>query len=110
MAGFLKDAGGEYDLVLAADVLIYAGELGMIFAVVVRRLAAGGLLVFSIGGLEEGTYERRPTGRYAQSDADIRGLAADHGLRVASCEAIVGRTENDRPIDGFLFALESAAG
>ena len=109
MVRFLERAEADYDLVLAADVFVYVGNLEPVFAAVGRRLAGGGLFAFSVEGLASGTYALRRSGRYAHAERYVRRLAAAHGFAVSSCQAVVVRTENERPIDGFLFWLEMAA-
>ena len=105
MVAYLETAGTDHDLILAADVFVYVGDLAPIFAAVARCLAPGGLFAFSIEGLSSGTFVPRPTGRYAQSDAYIRDTAAAAGFAFAHDEAVVVRTEHDAPIDGFLYWL-----
>src|SRR6185436_9446257 len=72
--------------VLAADVFIYLGDLSAIFTAVARVLAPGGLFAFSVEGLESGSYVLQPTGRYAQSPAYLRSLAALAELEERSLE------------------------
>ena len=45
-----------------------------------RVLAPRGLFALAVEGLESGDYRLQPTGRYAQSPAYLRTLAAQAGL------------------------------
>ena len=54
---------------------------------------------------ESGTFELRPTGRYAQSETYVRGLAELHGFAVKAFAHTVIRLENDRPVTGAIFVL-----
>lgn len=69
-----------FDLVLAADVFIYIGDLEDTFAGVARVLRPGGQFAFSIELCEGQDYRLQETGRYAQSPAYVAALAGRHGL------------------------------
>ena len=69
-----------FDVVLAADVLIYLGELGTVFTAVARTLSAGGLFAFSIEEAADGDFKLQPSGRYAHAVTYIRQLCAGAGL------------------------------
>ncbi len=94
-------APASLDLVLAADVLIYLGELDPLFAAVRRVLRPGGVFAFSIEQVE-GTagVELRPTARYAHAAPLLHTLAARHGLVVEHEEAGTLRLEQREPVAG----------
>ncbi len=100
----------RYDLAVAADLLIYLGEIGPLFSAVASRLEAGGLFLFSTERCrpEEGPCRLRPTGRYAQSDAHIEELAGAAGLTVVAREATVLRKQHGAAVDGSLFAVSAS--
>lgn len=97
-------ASGAYDVIVAADVFIYIGDLDAIFAHVPRVLRSGGLFAFSIEEQDERDYLLLPTGRYAQSDAYIRRLAGG-SLAVECADATTVRMESGHPIRGRLYVL-----
>jgi predicted TPR repeat methyltransferase len=82
VAAYLAGARvAAFDVVLAADVFIYIGDLAEIFAHVSRALAEGGVFAFSIEHAVGGhDFMLLPTGRYAQSAAYIRRIAEHNGL------------------------------
>ena len=96
----------SYDLVTAADVFIYIGDLDALFHAVACRLSDAGLFVFTIEDTQSGDFVLRTSGRYAQSEAYIRRLADDCGLRVLSVTSIDLRREKDEMITGLIFVLE----
>jgi predicted TPR repeat methyltransferase len=101
-------AGGEadFDLVLAADVLIYLGDLEAFFSQIRRRLEPGGYLCFSTEKLEmAGDYRLQNTGRYAHSEVYLRTLAAKHGFQVEVCREISPRKEKDQWLRGYLLVM-----
>lgn len=98
----------RYDLVAAADVFIYVGDLDAVFAGVRRVLRPGGMFCFS-AELADGDagYELRPSQRYAHSHRYVRDLAARHGFAVAEFVHEDVREEQRKPVEG-LFAYLSA--
>lgn len=97
-----------YDLVLAADVFIYVGRLESVFAGVARALRSPGLFVFSVEHTASDDVEIRSSGRFAQSERYLADLAATHGFGPCANVRIDLRTENGRPIEGRLIALQRA--
>ena len=88
--------------VLSADVFIYIGDLAAVFGAVARVLAPQGLFAFSVEGLESGSYQLQPTGRYAQSPAYLRALAAQSGLAERSMASTRIRREGRGHAEGWL--------
>jgi len=95
------------DIVCAADVFIYIGDLKALFDHVHRVLRPGGLFVFSIEETSAGDYTLQNTGRYAHSRAYLRTLA---GFRFAPLEDRAGaiRMEQGKPLHGRVFVLQTA--
>jgi len=88
--------------VLAADVFIYVGSLEAVFAQAARVLAPDGLFAMSVEKLDAGSYQLRPTGRYAQSAAYLRTLAAQSGLQERSVERAHIRREGRVHVEGWI--------
>jgi predicted TPR repeat methyltransferase len=96
----------DFDLVFAADVLIYLGELEAFFRQVRGRLEPGGYLVFSTEILTgAGDYQLQKSGRYAHSESYLRAISARHGFTVAGCEEANLRKEKDQWLRGYLVVL-----
>ena len=102
----LAAAGPAYDLILAADTLVYLGDLAPVFAGAAARLAPDGYLSF----------HRREGGRarvsnWAPSAAGVTAkpicapLPAQPGLQVAGLVAASPRQEAGQPVEGFAVAL-----
>jgi predicted TPR repeat methyltransferase len=92
---FLRRPPCRYDAVLATDVFIYIGQLEEIFSLSDQYLGENGELLFTIE-LADGTrpVELRPSGRFRQTDAYIRALAARSGFVVAATHDEALRIEN----------------
>jgi predicted TPR repeat methyltransferase len=95
------------DLLVAADVFIYVGDLGPVLAQAARVLAAGGRFAFSVegGGPGEG-YSLDPAGRYVHADGYVTALAGSSGFLVAHSAAETIRAERGVPVPGRLYVLE----
>ena len=87
---------------------IYLGDLQPLFAAARRALAQDGLFAVSVESLEQGTFQPRPSGRYAQSRAYLQALARQNGLTERAFQTFNLRFERDRYLEGGLacFALQ----
>jgi len=95
----------SYDLVIAADVLIYLGDLAPVFAAARAAVRAVGHFAFTVErGPGEG-YTLQPTGRFAHAEAYLRRLAAETGFSITLLEPTVTRREKGEPVPGLLCVL-----
>ena len=100
----LAAPGPQYDLILAADTLVYLGDLRAVFEGVRKRLAPDGYFLFTTEAAAEG-FELGPKRRWRHSDAYLRATAQSAGLSVAGIVAAAPRHEANHPVDGFAVAL-----
>jgi predicted TPR repeat methyltransferase len=108
---YLSRADTQHDLVLAADVFIYIGDLAPVFAALQRAMPRG-VFCFSVEVLEpgRGEYRLQPTLRYAHSEAYLRRLAAAHGFQPIASNARQVRAEQGAPVPGlFVYSGRFAA-
>lgn len=96
------------DLVVAADVFVYFGELAPVFAQVRQALRPGGLFCFSTETAAQG-FALQASNRYAHAPDYLRALARDQGFEVALLEAAPLRSENGVPIVGQVAVLRLPA-
>lgn len=109
IAAFLEHADEQHDLVLAADVFIYVGDLVRVFAGV-RRVMASGVFCFSVETLPAGDdadFRLLPSLRYAHATDYILRLAAAHGFSPISLVAGPVREDQRERIDGLYVCLRS---
>jgi predicted TPR repeat methyltransferase len=104
---FLGASPGAWDLIVAADVLVYVGDLGPLFTAARAALRPSGLLAYSVEGHDGGGYVIRPTRRFAHSLRYLRDLADAHGFVERSLIPVTVRSEASRGIPGFLVVVES---
>jgi predicted TPR repeat methyltransferase len=95
-------AQARYDLVVAADVLVYVHDLTVVAAAVRRVLAPGGLFGFTVETHAGDGVLLRESLRYAHSAAHVRAAMAGAGLRLTSLAEVSTRTESGEPVAGLL--------
>ena len=106
----LKARTGYYDLVIAADVFVYVGDLDEVFKASYAALKPGGLFAFSVESADENdSYVLRPSGRYAHSVRYIRELAEKHNLHEHVTENTVLRKEKNTSMNGQIIVLGRVA-
>jgi len=107
---YLERSNDRFDLILAADVFIYIGDLGPIFAAA-RKVMDQGVFCFSIEELDDsqGDFHLLPSLRYAHSHAYVRRLCSDYDFKsVATIRAPI-REEQGRSIQGLYVYLSVSA-
>lgn len=103
----LTQPGPSYDLILAADTLVYLGDLAAVFTAAAARLAPDGFFLFTAEQAEQG-YDLGPKRRWRHSEAYLRETAAAAGLAVAGLLEAAPRRERNQPVPGFAVALTRA--
>jgi predicted TPR repeat methyltransferase len=104
---YLHSTEQRFDLVVAADVFIYVGDLAAVFAGVRRVMNASGVFCFS-AELPEGDsdgFTLLPSLRYAHSQRYLRELAARHGFEVDRIWQEPIRADQQVPVDGLYVCL-----
>ena len=111
LSGVLADAARRRaDLVTAADVLMYLGNLESVFAVIDELAGAGADIVFSVEDAGEGEgFHLAPSLRYAHSEAYVGRLLARHGLEILEIVKTVIRKDGGKPVSGILFLTRKPA-
>ena len=105
LSAYLADCSSRFDLIVAADVFVYLGELGTVFARVSQALRAGGLFSFSVEACEGDAFRLTASHRYAHSLAYLRTLADANGFAVLEAKPIVGRRENNVGVPAFAVVM-----
>jgi predicted TPR repeat methyltransferase len=94
-------AGARYDLVVAADVLVYMRDLA-VAAAAVRHVLAPGLFAFTVETHAGDGVLLRESLRYAHGAAHVRTAMAGAGLRLAHLAEVSTRIERGEPVPGLL--------
>lgn len=93
-------SAGPYDLIVAADVVVYIGELATLAATVRRALAPGGHWAFTVEDGVQAGYVLGPVGRYAHHRAYVAEVLAAAGLTAVVDTPGVVRREGATEVAG----------
>ncbi len=106
LVDYLQQTSSLHDLVVAADVFIYVGELDAVFAGVARVLRHGGLFCFTVEqASDDRTVVLTTHLRYAHSLPYLRALALRHGLPLRHSESLPIREDRRQAIPGLYVYL-----
>ncbi|RUL99417.1 class I SAM-dependent DNA methyltransferase [Rhizobium anhuiense] len=111
LSGLFADAARHRaDLVTAADVLMYLGNLESVFAIIGELAASGADIAFSVEDAGDGEgFHLAPSLRYAHSESYVRALLAGHGLQILATVKSVIRKDGGKPVSGILFLTRKPA-
>lgn len=103
-------AADSFDLAVAADVLIYIGDLDRLMREVARVLRPGGWFACSIEQPGEAcdSYRLEPSGRYAHALAYVLRRAGGHGLAERRRQDVVIRKHGGLALPGQLLVLQKS--
>lgn len=99
----------HHDLLVAADVLNYVGDLEPVFRGARRVLEAGGLFCFTLERAERdnGGYGLRPSLTYAHTESYLRSLARNHGFDILEIAEHPVREDRREPVEGLYVYLRA---
>jgi predicted TPR repeat methyltransferase len=99
------ETGRTFDLIAAADTLIYFGGLDRLLAAVRDALTPSGLFVFSVEADDDTqTWSLGPHGRYRHGEAYLRDRLESAGLAIRSFERDWIRRERQIRVFGYVVA------
>jgi len=102
----LHAVGRTYDLILAADTMIYFGDVSTILSGVAKRLETGGFFLFAVEAKDGEGWEQTEAKRFRHSEAHLRAAAARARLSFVEMSPCVLRQEGAEPVKGFAVALQ----
>jgi predicted TPR repeat methyltransferase len=110
LTAFLAKAAGSYDLLVAADVFVYFGDLRSFFDAAANALRPGGLFAFSTETTELGDHRLLHSGRFAHAPAYVEAVARATGpFETRASRATTLRFEGRERVRGVLFVLQRSA-
>ncbi|RZL66045.1 MAG: methyltransferase domain-containing protein [Variovorax sp.] len=103
----LAETSARHDLVLAADLFIYIGDLAPVFAGVRRVIAPRGVFCFSaeLADNDKQDFQLLNSLRFAHSERYLHALAARHGFEVLRADQAPIREEQRMSIPGIFMYL-----
>jgi predicted TPR repeat methyltransferase len=109
LAAILASRPGAYDVVTAADVFVYIGDLAPALVAAATALRCDGLAAFTVEQSDEAGYRLTATGRYEHAPAFVRASAAAAGLTEVSVDEVTLRREQGQPVVGLVWVLRREA-
>lgn len=103
---FLMQQMSAWDIVIAADVLVYIGNLEAIVNHTYQALRPGGLFAFTTEMTEKADYQLQETGRYAHNSQYLARLATQTGFKSRQFKSIIARLQDDKPVYCYLSIWE----
>ncbi len=101
--GYVLAATGCYDVAVAADVLVYIGELSAVMTKMSQILRPGGLFAFTVELADEGCdWRLGDRSRYSHSQSYIRRVTAEAGFELDILEDVSTRSEAGQAVPGLL--------
>ena len=99
-----------FDLILAADVLVYLGELAPLLRAAAAALVPGGLFAFTLERGEAPGFQLQASQRYAHHPTAVAAQAAAAGFDLLTLAPVSYRLEAGRPVPGLLVLLRRPDG
>ncbi len=103
---YLKNTEKNYDLLLAADVFTYMGELKPLFRACYQHCKREGILCFSVEESDGDSYCLKETGRFGHSRNYITKACEDAGWKLLVSEHSKLRQDKKQWIYGYLFLFQ----
>ncbi|MDA0998107.1 MAG: methyltransferase domain-containing protein, partial [Proteobacteria bacterium] len=98
----LAGRADTYDLIVAADVLVYIGDLMPIFKTAAQALHPDGLFAFSVQRTDGADYRLGAECRYSHRESYLRRVASEAGLETLEIADAVLRTEKGADVPGLI--------
>ncbi len=110
LGGFLSEcAPAAFDAIVAADTIIYFGDVSKIMQQSARVLRPGGWLIFNIeipSLPTQNGFEQTPVGRYGHETGYLEQLAREFNFVEMSAQAIMPRREAGVAMTGIMFSAQ----
>ncbi len=103
---FLSESSEKFDLIIAADVLIYLGDPAPLFEKAQNVAEHEAIFVLSTENCDKGDYHIRQTGRYAHNNVFMERVAKQKGFKLLLRESVELRKEKEKWVDGDIFVFK----
>jgi predicted TPR repeat methyltransferase len=107
LTAFLRRSESQFDLIVAADVLIYFGDLAPIFSGAASALRSGGILAVSTESGSNTGYRLQPSGRFAHAVEYVRSCAGNNFEELAFIETTI-RLDASGRLPGNIFIFQKS--
>lgn len=109
LLSFLAAERRRFEVVMAADVFCYLGDLRPVIGAIARRLAPGGHVLFTVeADPGDAGFAVTPQGRFRHGRTHLEQALAEAGLTAVILREEGLRLEAGRPVDGWLVVARGA--
>lgn len=106
IGAWLESCAETFDLAVAADVLVYFGDLAPLMRQVSARLNAGGWFACSVETHAGSGFVLQTSSRYAHAPDYLQAVALAAGLRVHAAQAAILRHDRGEAVHGAVLLLQ----
>lgn len=97
----------ELDIVIAAEILVYVGNLDKIFSQLKTALKTDGLFGFTIEKTSKYPYELQKTARFSHAKEYLKELIDKYHFEILLCQNIILRRHLNEQLEGELYIIRS---
>lgn len=102
---YLNHATASFQLIVAADVLPYFGELETLFTSIGRQLSTDGMFIFTTEISKDKPWKLQNTARFSHHETYIQQLCENNGLHILKQEKTIARIQDDQPLEVYLYCV-----
>ena len=102
----MRERPSAFDLIVAADVFVYVGDLAPLFAAVGTALTEDGLFAFSVEACEGDGFKLEPTMRFTHSRSYVEATARKAGLGPLLIQFASTRRESGADAPGLICVFD----
>jgi predicted TPR repeat methyltransferase len=106
LIAFLQEQHEQYNLIVAADVLPYFGDLTVLMRLINTHLSSGGYFIFTTELNESHSWKIESSARFSHAIDYIKELAEENQFLIVKSEKIPGRIQNQVPLTLMLYVLQ----
>jgi predicted TPR repeat methyltransferase len=106
LISFLQHDKSSYDLMLAADVLPYLGELDTFFLEISTHLTPGGYFLFSHEISPNQPWQLQDSARFSHHPDYIQQRCEEFKLKIIEQASVVGRQQKEQSLDVMIYVVQ----
>lgn len=107
LISFLQHNTQHYELMVAADVLPYLGELNTLFMAVYQHLTNNGLFIFTHEISKQQPWQLQDSARFSHHPDYIKTLCSQHGFQLIYQEKVIARQQNGQDLYVMLYFVRA---
>ncbi len=107
---FLQQHKNRYNLINAADVFTYFGELESLFQNINISLCKKGIIVFSISenNFDDNNYYLHSSGRFLHLQKYVEKVLKENGFQIEKIQSAYLRNEGEKKVFGWIFIAQKS--